>query len=123
MSDNTIAKTILYQIGGNKFIVMTGSKNFLYGDNYLLMTLSQNKSGANRLKITLDPSDTYTMQFLKYRPFETEIVKEFSDVYCDQLQDIFEKVTGLYTTLSEGEKMKYHMTLFSVVPWENSETE
>ena len=107
----TIAETILSQLGGNKFIAMTGSKNFISDGNTLRMSLSKNKSAANKLYITLDANDTYTMKFFKAtggrfktNPFEwikykETIVAEFEGVYCDMLQDMFKEVTGMDTHL------------------------
>ena len=96
-----IAKTILSQLGGNKFIAMTGSKNLGAGENYLSMHLTRNAAKAKYLKITLDPSDTYTMEFysMKTKTFEKVTKAKFEGVYCDQLQSIFTEVTGLYTSL------------------------
>lgn len=96
-----VANTILKQLGGNKFIAMTGSKNFLGGENSLTMTLTRNAAKAKYLKITLDPSDTYSMEFfsMKTKTFEKVTKENFEGVYCDQLQDIFTSVTGLYTHL------------------------
>ena len=105
------AQEILKQLGGNKFIAMTGSKNFLVDGNTLRMTLVTNQSKANRLWITLDESDTYTMKFFKFTPgrlnkktFEYIESKELEietleGVYCDQLQKIFTDITGMDTTL------------------------
>jgi len=107
----TIANTILEQLGGNKFIAMTGAKNFVSDGNTLRMTLPKNRSKANRLYITLDAMDTYTMHFFKFTagrlnkktfawtPDKQEDVKEISGVYADMLQDIFTDVTGMYTHL------------------------
>ena len=36
-----VAQTILQQLGGNKFVVMTGSKNFIAGENFLRMNLKK----------------------------------------------------------------------------------
>lgn len=106
-----IANTILEQLGGNKFIAMTGSKNFVADGNTLRMTLTRNISKANRLHITLNADDTYTMRFFKYTAprfnsktlvFTDEKVKDIKvveGVYCDMLRDIFERTTGLYTSL------------------------
>ena len=108
---NYVAETILTQLGGNRFIVMTGAKNLMADGNSLRMTLARNASKANRLTITLDPSDTYTMRFFKYTPGKLNAktgawvddkvveVAEFSGVYCDQLQELFTQVTGMYTHL------------------------
>lgn len=110
-----VADIILNQLGGNRFVVMTGSKNFVADGNTLRMTLAKNGSKANRLHITLDADDTYTMRFFKYtaggwrvnhkagtiteKKEKIEEVKTFTGVYCDQLQELFTEVTKLYTTL------------------------
>ena len=68
----SIAGTILEQLGGNKFIAMTGASHFVSDGNTLRMTLPKNGSKANRLYITLDEgTDTYTMHFFlrRYRKF------------------------------------------------------
>ena len=63
----SIAGTILEQLGGNKFIAMTGASHFVSDGNTLRMTLPKNGSKANRLYITLDEgTDTYTMHFFRY---------------------------------------------------------
>ena len=105
------ANIILGQLGGSKFISMTGSKNFIALKNGLRMKLIRNKSGANMLEIIIDPSDTYSLRFYRYTPGRlnkktlaytpdkiTEIEKH-SDVYDDQLQAFFTDVTGLDTHL------------------------
>ena len=108
-----VADIILQQLGGNKFIAMTGSKNFLSDNNgnTLLMNLTRNMSGANRLSITLTSMDDYTMKFYKvtggkmnmktfeFTPVKTKDIKIIKGVYCDQLQEIFTENTGLYTKL------------------------
>jgi hypothetical protein len=106
-----VADIILQQLGGNKFVVMTGSKNFLSDGNTLRMSLAKNGSKANRLEITLEADDTYTMRFYKYtagrlnkKTFswtedKVEEVSTVDGVYCDMLQPIFTQVTGMYTHL------------------------
>ena len=94
-----IASTILEQLGGNKFIVMTGSKNMRYGDASLNMQLTKNNIKAKYLSIELCSDDTYTMTFSKLVKYEQVILKEIKGVYCDMLQEIFTEVTGLYTSL------------------------
>jgi len=110
-----VHKEILKQLGGNKFLVMTGSKNLLYSateNNFLSMKLTANKLKAQYLKITLDSTDTYTMEFtkvvkqyekignIKFCVKETPVVLySISGVYNDMLQSIFTKQTGLNTHL------------------------
>lgn len=107
----SVANTILQQMGGNKFIVMTGSKNFLSDGNTLRISLAKNISKANRLEVTLNADDTYTMRFYKYtagrlnkKTFsftedKTTEVYTVNGIYWDMLQAVFTSVTGLYTHL------------------------
>lgn len=110
-----VADIILEQLGGHKFVVMTGSKNFVADGDTLRMNLARNASKANRLWITLDADDTYTMRFFKYtaggwkvdhkkqtvveKPEKIEEVKTYKGIYCDQLQELFTETTGMYTHL------------------------
>ena len=111
--NHEIATTILQQLGGKRFIVMTGAKDFTTIDNGLRFKIGRNGSKANMVEITLNGSDLYDMTFIKYRPFsvkvdhkkgevktieeKVETIKEFKDVFFDQLQELFTEVTGLYT--------------------------
>jgi len=107
----TVVQTILGQLGGNRFIAMTGSKHFTDCGNTLKMTLAGNASKANRLDVTLNGRDTYDMSFYRYIPvkvnkktFEVKDeqfiqVAKFDGIYADQLQGLFTEVTGLYTRL------------------------
>lgn len=106
-----VADIILQQLGGNRFVVMTGSSHFVSDKNTLRMHLAKNKSKANRLYITLMPDDTYKMEFFKdvaprkkknsfeYTQGKREAIAEYEGVYCDNLQEIFTSVTGMYTHL------------------------
>lgn len=100
-----IANTILQQLGGHGFTVMTGSRNYINLGNGLQMSLARNKTSANRLKIILDEdTDTYTMYFYrqtltKYADIKVKEIAKYEGVYFDMLQQIFTDVTGLYTRL------------------------
>ncbi len=100
MSNLTVAKTILEQLGGNKFRMMTGAKKLAGDENSLSMRIGRNSSNSNYLKITLNSMDLYDMKFCKLtRKFEEKSVTEYSDVYNDMLTEVFEKHTGMYTKL------------------------
>lgn len=108
-----IASTILDQLGGRRFLVMTGAKNLLATGNGLRFKIGRNASKANMVEITLNGLDLYDIRFFKYipsklvvnhakqtaewKPEKNETVKEFSDIYCDQLQELFTETTGMYT--------------------------
>ncbi len=97
----TTAQTILNQLGGNKFLAMTGAHTLINHGNALSMKLRANKSKANYLKITLNEMDTYNVEFQKvnYSKYTVTEIKTFDNLYCDQLQKMFTNVTGMYTKL------------------------
>ncbi len=100
MSNMTVAKTILEQLGGNKFRMMTGAKNFMGFAEGLVMKIGRNSSNSNYLKITLNSMDTYDMKFCKLtRKFEEKSVTEYNNIYNDMLTDQFTAHTGMYTSL------------------------
>ena len=103
MTDKKISETILKQLGGNKFRMMTGAKDFVAGENYLIFKLphGKQKKKINMVKITLMPNDTYKMEFQKinYRTYEITTISSFNSVYSDDLQKIFTDETGLHTKL------------------------
>ena len=113
--DKEVAEIILEQMGGNHFVVMCGIKDMVYGhnengDSWLRMKLPRNGSKANLLRITLNGKDLYDMEFLKvsypkmkkdftFSDYKETEVAVFEDVYCDQLAEIFEQTTKMYTKL------------------------
>jgi len=95
-----VAKTILEQLGGNKFRMMTGAKNLAGDENSLSMRIGRNKTSSNYLKITLNMMDLYDVRFSRVSPKGGErSVTEYNDVFCDSLVEVFEKHTGMYTKL------------------------
>lgn len=95
-----IAKTILSQLGGNKFIVMTGAKNLVAHEDGLSFRIGRNKSQSNYIKITLTSMDLYNMEFWRIDA-RTGFKKlhSYDGIYFDMLQDLFTEYTGLYTSL------------------------
>lgn len=99
---------ILQQLGGNKFLIMTGADKLLAAGQsdsnpnpWLRMNLRKNQAQVNRLKITLMPSDTYKVEFYRQVLVDWEPVisheQVFEMVYGDDLQAIFTTVTGYDT--------------------------
>lgn len=103
MSDQTVALTILQQLGGNRFTVMTGSKNYLSTENSLAFKVGRNAKKVTHVRITLTPDDLYDVEFLDCRTTAKRLIHEVKEkaegVYCDQLQAVFTDGTGLYTRL------------------------
>jgi len=94
------AKTLLRQLGGNKFIMMTGAKQMSIGKDGLTMKIGRNSKSITHVAIDLDRGkDLYTMKFIRVRKGIPKVVKKYDSIYADNLNNIFEKETGLYTRL------------------------
>jgi hypothetical protein len=100
MTDMTTSKTILAQLGGGRFIAMTGAKSFVGGDKTLTFRVSGNltKNRINCVRITLTPMDEYRVEGLKITGVKVKTVAVREGVHCDILRSIFTDMTGLYTS-------------------------
>jgi hypothetical protein len=98
-----VPQTILEQLGGNKFISMTGAYNFIAGEIFLGFKLPSQpnfvKSGINYVEIALTPMDDYTMIFANIKGVTYTEIAMVDRLYFDQLQEVFTEHTGLDTKL------------------------
>lgn len=98
-TNSEIAKTILEQLGGRAFAYMCGVKNLTAIERGLSFripgTLTRNR--INYVKITLEPDDTYTVEFCVIRKLACRRVSHWEGVYCDDLAPLFNEQTGLAT--------------------------
>ena len=103
MTDMTVAATILEQLGGRAFLRMTGAKHLLGCDTALIMSLpgSLTTDRINRVRINLDPSDTYTVTTYKFssKTLACPAVDKRRDVYAENLREAFTALTGLETRM------------------------
>jgi len=96
----TIAKTIIQQLGGNKFIVMTGARNIFADGQGVTMQIMKNKSKAKYVSIILNSLDLYDMQFKSIDKDLNLIIRaEANNIYFEDLETIFTNITGLNTRL------------------------
>lgn len=95
-----IAAEILNQLGGRKFLAMTGAFNLMNDESALTMHLPKNEAKAKFLRIEININDTYNVIFRKQGPNYTfpEVAK-FEGVYADMLRKLFTQVTGFETSL------------------------
>lgn len=92
-----VAKTILEQMGGNRLFAMLGAQILNTTSNSVTFKWpNKQRSKGNAVKITLQPDDTYDMIFFNVSGRGSKKVKEYNDVYADQLVELFEKQTGWY---------------------------
>lgn len=101
MSTNlAVATEILRQLGGNRFLTMTGMHNLVGTENALGLQFRSNPKGYAKMWIVLTPMDDYRLEFyVKLGTFDYKLAKVVHNVYCDNLEDVFETETGLYTHL------------------------
>ena len=97
--DKRQAGETLKQLGGNKFIAMTGAKNFAVGPKGMGFKIGRNSKSINYIRIDLKSTDLYDMEFIRLRGSKINVVKKVTGVYNDQLQKMFTKHTGMYTSL------------------------
>jgi hypothetical protein len=105
MSNPTIGETIICQLAGNfgRLVAMVGATHFSFhkdGVSFRFKAPATNK--ANCLRITLEPSDTYKVEFLRVRGgvnAGVTTISEVSDMYAEDLKGYFERETGLYLSL------------------------
>lgn len=94
-----VAMEILRQLGGQRFKAMTGARNFVGDKDKITFHIPKAKNKINIVRITLDPTDTYTVEFMNVRRYVTTPIKKVEDVYADNLREVFETNTGLRTSL------------------------
>ncbi len=75
----SVATTILEQLGGARFTMMTGAKNFVGSPNSLLMRLPGTPGFVRGAKL--------------------KVVSTHGHIYADALQSLFTRETGLAVTL------------------------
>lgn len=104
---NIVAQAILAQLGGNRFVAMTGANSFSFGSNKLSFRIPSNIS-KNKIKaiiIELTPTDLYDIKFVGTKgsmskgTFRVVTIAEHKQIYGDMLQEIFTNETGLHTHL------------------------
>ena len=84
---NFSAGTILQQLGGNKFIAMTGAKDFVKDDKEQMIAfrIGRNSKSVNIVRIRLNSKDLYDMEFLMSRGANIYPQSTANDIYFDQL--------------------------------------
>lgn len=96
------AHEILQQLGGHKFICMTGAQYITYDSQATTPNLSfkiRDSRTVTHVTIKLDATDTYTIEFMKARGPKIKTVATKTGIYDTMLRDTFEEVTGLHTSL------------------------
>lgn len=97
--DNRVATEVINQLGGNKFVAMTGARDFVYDSNSITFRLPARMSKGTHVRITLTGRDDYTIELFRIKAYAPDIVGKSEGVMCDNLRRAFTEVTGLATSL------------------------
>jgi hypothetical protein len=98
-ANKEVAKTIFIQMGGSKFAAMTGAECWTYDDKSITFKIGKNCHKIRFFKVTLNGCDLYDLEFYRIYKSEKKLVKEYKNIFFDQLQGIFTTETGMYTHL------------------------
>lgn len=104
--DMEIANTILAQLGGKVFTMMTGAGSFAGGRFDGEPGLSMKIPGRRGMIITLNVNDTYDLHMIRpgfFRKGEWVDSKDLAvekDIYVENLRQAFESMTGLYVSIA-----------------------
>lgn len=102
MTDMTVSKAILAQLGGTRFIAMTGAKSFVGDEDRLVFRVPATmvRGRGSHVKIILNASDLYDIKLMKFRDYEPKIIDTRENIFAADLQKIFTEMTGLDTRLA-----------------------
>ena len=99
-----IARTIASQIG-SQFIPMIGAYSLLHHPEGALSfrfkakAAKVNGKSPNWVKVTLDPNDTYKVEFGRIHGLDFVVLETLEGVYCDQLAPMIEDILQLRLSL------------------------
>jgi hypothetical protein len=97
-----VAQTIIAQLGGHRFIAMTGAKLVRMEDGLMinLPPKMKTKDRINKVIIRLDVGkDVYTVTFGRFWKLDFNPIVELDRIEAEGLRDAFERHTGLRTSL------------------------
>jgi hypothetical protein len=94
----SVSSIILSQLGGNRFLAMTGAKSLVAGESMLQFSIPKSK-GINKVRISLNEHDLYNVSFYNIKGIDCDVVEAHFGIDCEGLVSLFERSTGLYTSL------------------------
>lgn len=94
-----IAQTILNQLGGSQFVSLVEAEEIVDGGNQLTVWIRENPKRITFVRIILNRKDLYTMEFVGKRKGTYELISQCKKVKPGQLNDLFEKGTGLLSSI------------------------
>ena len=93
-----VGKTILQQLGGQRFITMTGARNFIAHEDGLSFRLP-NSQGRKLLQDHAHPGGSLHNEVHPHPWIESDESSSLTDLDAEDLQSTFTRSTGLDTHL------------------------
>src|SRR3954454_22827761 len=78
MTELTVARSILDQLGGARFVAMPGARELVGSADSLTFKIGANPKRVSQVRVTLTPADLYSVTF--FRIGKAPQIE--SDVYC-----------------------------------------
>jgi hypothetical protein len=95
--DAEIVSEIISELGGNQFAAMTGAEFARNGS--MLVVKFKGSTKFNYMTIALNGRDLYDVVFMKVRAGKVSNETRLEDIYAEDLRAVFEKSTGLRTSV------------------------
>jgi hypothetical protein len=95
VTDLTVSKTIVAQLGGESFVMTSGATGLVASADSLTFKLGRNPKRVTHVRVTLTRDGLYNMTF-----FTTGKGPQSHDgIHREMLQEVFGANTGLYRAL------------------------
>jgi len=100
-----VGKTIIEQMGGlARLVRFIGARDFkLFPQGMEFKWPNRQVSRGNVFRVTLTPSDLYTVEFFSDTARGRKLVKKMTDVYSENLVDVFEDHTHWYLRMASAQ--------------------
>ena len=98
--NNATAATVVEQLGGNKFLAMTGAKDFVVSETALQFKLGRKSNGGNKVRIALRADDSYAVEFWHVKGTNIfQVGETVEGVQVADLRSVFTSLTGMDVAL------------------------
>ncbi|MCU1276616.1 MAG: hypothetical protein JWM53_162, partial [bacterium] len=99
--DLRVANTIRAQLGATT-LAMLGAHDLVGWSDGLQFAIKGSPKKLTKIWIALEPDDTYAVEFFRGHGINLNRVVAYKGIYVDQLHDLIERETGLYTALRQA---------------------
>ena len=101
-TDLTVARTILTQLGGRGFKMMTGARDFIgmpMALKFRIPMCGPKGRKINKINVELKADDTYHVTFGRIYGKTLTIVSDHEGIYAEDLRELVSLKTGLVLTI------------------------